>query len=79
MKPRWGHGLSGRQKENKISHDPETNALVERVGKRIAAAANKPEYNWEFTVIDDPKTVNAFCLPGGKIAVYTGNPASNEG
>jgi predicted Zn-dependent protease len=60
------------RKKNKISHDPETNAIVERVGKRIAAAAGKPEYHWEFTVIDDPKTVNAFCLPGGKIAVYTG-------
>jgi predicted Zn-dependent protease len=60
------------KKKNKISHDPEVNAMVERVGKRIAAAANKPEYDWEFVVIDDPKTVNAFCLPGGKIAVYTG-------
>src|SRR5258708_40125866 len=60
------------KKKNKISHDPEVNAQVERVGKRIATAANKPEYHWEFTVIDDPKTVNAFCLPGGKIAVYTG-------
>jgi len=60
------------KKKNKISHDPEINAMVERVGKRIAAAANKPEYHWEFVVIDDPKTVNAFCLPGGKIAVYTG-------
>jgi len=60
------------RKKNKLSHDPEINAMVERVGKRIAAAANKPEYHWEFVVIDDPKTVNAFCLPGGKIAVYTG-------
>jgi predicted Zn-dependent protease len=60
------------KKKNKISHDPQVNAVVERVGKRIAAAAEKPEYQWEFVVIDDPKTVNAFCLPGGKIAVYTG-------
>ena len=60
------------KKKNKISHDPQVNAVVERVGKRIAAAADKPEYKWEFVVIDDPKTVNAFCLPGGKIAVYTG-------
>src|SRR5581483_5124496 len=60
------------QKKNKISTDPAVNAMVDRVGKRIAAAANKPDWNWQFTVIDDPKTVNAFCLPGGKIAVYTG-------
>src|SRR5689334_14216792 len=58
--------------KNKISTDAAANALVERVGKRIAAAAEKPDWTWQFTVIDDPKTVNAFCLPGGKIAVYTG-------
>src|SRR5262249_8457492 len=58
--------------KNKISTDPSINAMVQRVGKRIAAAADKPDWDWQFTVIDDPKTVNAFCLPGGKIAVYTG-------
>ena len=64
--------FSDVQTKNKISTDPAANALVERVGKRIAAAADKPDWQWKFTVIDDPKTVNAFCLPGGKIAVYTG-------
>ena len=34
--------------------------------------ANKPEYQWEFAVIEDDKMVNAFCLPGGKVAVFTG-------
>jgi predicted Zn-dependent protease len=29
-------------------------------------------YNWEYILIDDPKTLNAWCMPGGKIAVYTG-------
>ncbi len=43
---------------------------VERVGKRIAAVSGK-SYAWEFILIDD-KQVNAFCLPGGKVAVYTG-------
>jgi metalloendopeptidase OMA1, mitochondrial len=59
-------------KKEKISKDPKANELVKRVGMRIASVANKPEYKWEFTVIDNAKTVNAFCLPGGKIAVYTG-------
>ncbi|HOM29726.1 MAG TPA: M48 family metallopeptidase [Deltaproteobacteria bacterium] len=59
-------------KKEKISHDAKTNEMVRRVGMRIAAAANKPGYSWEFTVIDSPKTVNAFALPGGKVAVYTG-------
>jgi metalloendopeptidase OMA1, mitochondrial len=58
--------------KNKISTDPQLNALVQRVGKRIAAAANQPSWDWQFVVIEDPKTVNAFCLPGGRIAVYTG-------
>ncbi len=58
--------------KSKVSTDAAANALVERVGKRIAAAANKPDWNWQFIVIEDDKTINAFCLPGGKIAVYTG-------
>jgi predicted Zn-dependent protease len=55
-----------------ISHDSTHVAAIDRVGQRLAQAADKPDYNWEFTLIDDPKTVNAFCLPGGKVAVYSG-------
>ncbi len=47
-------------------------ALVRRVGARIAAASDRPTYEWEFNLIKDDKAVNAFCLPGGKVAVYTG-------
>jgi len=56
----------------KISTDPAANALVTRVGTRIAAATGRSDLPWEFKVIDDPQTVNAFALPGGKVAVYTG-------
>jgi metalloendopeptidase OMA1, mitochondrial len=59
-------------KKAKISTDPALKALVTRVGTRIAAATGRTELPWEFTVIDDPQTVNAFALPGGKVAVYTG-------
>jgi predicted Zn-dependent protease len=59
-------------KKAKVDHDPQVTEVVQRVGKRVAAVADKPDYQWEFTVIDDPKTANAFCLPGGKVAVYTG-------
>lgn len=45
---------------------------VVRVGRRIAAVAEAPGFDWEFVLIDEPKTVNAFCLPGGKVAVYSG-------
>ena len=45
--------------------------MVEEIGKRIAAVANQPDFEWEFKTLqsDEP---NAFCLPGGKVAVYTG-------
>jgi predicted Zn-dependent protease len=45
---------------------------VEDVGRRLARAADRADYNWRFVVIDDPKQQNAFALPGGKVAVYTG-------
>jgi predicted Zn-dependent protease len=58
--------------QGRVISDPEVNAVVRRVGERIARAADKPNYQWEFKVIDDPQQVNAFALPGGKVAVYTG-------
>ena len=56
-----------------ISHDPAANALVQKVGKRIAAVTSKdmPNAQWEFVVFESPEA-NAFCLPGGKVGVYTG-------
>lgn len=59
-------------RQARLSDNTEINELVQRVGQRIAKAANKPEYQWEFAVIDDDKMVNAFALPGGKVAVFTG-------
>ncbi len=55
----------------KISNDRQINALVKRVGERIARAAAQPGYKWQFFVIDKD-VLNAFCLPGGKVFVYTG-------
>ncbi|HHC72808.1 MAG TPA: M48 family peptidase [Thiotrichales bacterium] len=55
-----------------ISQDREARALVERVGRRIAAVAPLPGARWEFVLFDEPDTLNAFCLPGGKVGVYTG-------
>jgi predicted Zn-dependent protease len=61
------------KKETPISKDPQVRALVEKVGKRIAASAGKdlPNAQWEFVVFES-KEANAFCLPGGKVGVYTG-------
>lgn len=47
-------------------------AQVKRVVERLIPVVDDPGFQWEFNVIDDPKTVNAWCMPGGKIAVFTG-------
>lgn len=57
---------------SKLSTDAAQIQMVQRVGARLALAADKPEYKWEFNLIEDAAMVNAFCLPGGKVAVYTG-------
>lgn len=46
--------------------------MVNRVGRRIAEISGRSDYKWEFSLIDDDDTVNAWALPGGKVAVYTG-------
>lgn len=57
--------------KSKVSTNPKLNDQVTRVGRRIADATGRKDYQWEFHVIEDAQ-VNAFCLPGGKVAVYTG-------
>jgi metalloendopeptidase OMA1, mitochondrial len=59
-------------RDSVLSEDSETLRIVRRVGERIARAADKPEYHWDFRMINDPEMINAFCVPGGKVAVYTG-------
>src|SRR5205809_1693025 len=59
------------KKETPISRDPAVNARVQKVGKRIAAVAPLPNAQWEFVVFES-KEANAFCLPGGKVGIYTG-------
>ncbi len=62
-----------------LSQDPREIEPVRRVAARLIEAAKRSKYaemanqfQWEVTVIKDDKTMNAFALPGGKIAVYTG-------
>ena len=47
-------------------------AAISRVADEMRAEQGKAPYEWEFVVIEDPKTLNAWCMPGGKIAFYTG-------
>lgn len=57
------------QKET-LSANKDYTAVVERVGKRIAAVTNLPNLKWEFRLIESDQ-LNAFALPGGKTAIYT--------
>lgn len=56
--------------ESKISTDKTNSALVKKVGQKIAAVSGC-DYNWEFNLLES-KEANAWCLSGGKVAVYTG-------
>jgi len=67
-------GLSSYQealKKSRLSSDAAATEQVRRVGRRIADATGRTDYQWEFNLLED-KQANAFCLPGGKVAVYTG-------
>jgi len=55
-----------------ISGDPAANAQLQRVGQRIAAVAPLQNARWEFVLFDKPDVPNAFCLPGGKVGIYSG-------
>lgn len=57
-------------KESKIIYNTKDSLRVKRIGERIARVSHK-NYAWEFNLVDN-KAKNAFCLPGGKVVVYTG-------
>ena len=68
------------KKDSKLSTDKKALEMLHRVGQRISRAADSliqemhldMVMDWEFALIEDDKTVNAWCMPGGKVAVYTG-------
>lgn len=57
---------------NETCQDPVVNELVTRVGRRLAAAADRPDYHWEFVVLENPQETRAFCFPGGQTGIFTG-------
>lgn len=70
-------------KKSSLSNDTVKVQMVKRVGERVARASEQfmqeigmgaeiRSYKWEFNLIDDDKVANAWCMPGGKVAVYTG-------
>jgi len=69
--------LNPLEKEGKIDSDPILTARIDTITGRLVAQAirYRPEtekWEWTVKVIDDPNTVNAFCMAGGRMAVYTG-------
>jgi predicted Zn-dependent protease len=67
---------------NKLSDDAEKSATVKRVGVKIQKAVETyfeqnnlshhlKGYEWEFNLVED-STINAWCMPGGKVVIYTG-------
>jgi predicted Zn-dependent protease len=72
-------GYAQVMKDEPVNTDADINAPLQRVGKAIAAAADawraengEAPYEWEFKLIANDEMVNAWCMPGGKIAFYTG-------
>jgi predicted Zn-dependent protease len=59
------------KRRQRPASDPKLHTIVQRVGRRLAAAAHRPDFRWEFVVFEE-KEANAFCLPGGKVGVFTG-------
>lgn len=70
-------------KKGPLSNDKEKTEMIKRAGVRIQKSVETyleqtgrssvlEGFAWEFNLIDDPKTVNAWCMPGGKVAFYTG-------
>ncbi|PHH62448.1 hypothetical protein CDD81_7095 [Ophiocordyceps australis] len=46
--------------------------MAERVMKRLISVSGMDHLDWKITIIDDPKTANAFVLPGGKVFIFSG-------
>jgi len=57
---------------SELSTDEEAVRRLRTIGWRIADATGEEDYEWEFNLIDADSIANAFCLPGGKVAFYTG-------
>src|SRR5436305_9825599 len=69
--------IGGLSKKKQIEAGTEREQRVREITDRLIAQAvrfrpDSAKWNWEVQVINDPKTVNAFCMAGGKMAIYTG-------
>ena len=65
------------RKQGKLNDDAAMKSRVDGITSRLVAQAilYRPEtdaWNWQVAVIDDPKTINAWCMAGGQMAIYSG-------
>lgn len=65
------------QKEGKLSTDRALNQRINTITQRLVAQAvimrpDSAKWQWSVAVIDDPETVNAWCMAGGRMAIYSG-------
>lgn len=73
----YAEAIEAFEKEDKISEDLHLTRRVTDITNRLIdqAVLFRPEaaqWDWKLEVIDDPDTLNAWCMPGGKMAIYTG-------
>ena len=76
-KSAYAQTLQPLQKQGKVNNDPALVARVKTITGRLIppAIAYRPEtasWDWQVVVIDEPETLNAWCMAGGKMAIYTG-------
>ena len=57
--------------QSKIITGTKDATRIKNIGAKIAKVANRNDFQWEFNLVED-EAINAFCLPGGKVVVYTG-------
>lgn len=81
--PMADHQYDSVVKTAKLSNNQQQTAMVKNVGAKIQRAVEQymaqnnasselQGFQWEFNLIEDDKMVNAWCMPGGKVAFYTG-------
>lgn len=58
-------------KKSDVITNTNASRKVKQIGQKIANIINRSDYKWEFNLVKNDKK-NAFCLPGGKVVVYTG-------
>ena len=69
--------VSELDQENKLVDDPRMADRVRTITGRLVTEAialypNSADWEWSVAIVDDPETVNAWCMAGGRMAVYTG-------